>query len=504
MVWSTGSVVDFRAPLNDRQFEILRWIGQGCPEGVMEGHLHKRIAVALQDRRLVKISKKGGSWRAVATDAGRHYIDRGDYPNGFWITPKPPAIPSHPSAVPREGPRSKAPTKRESEDSPSESEVAPALASPPQPAPRAKRLPVTEQLIADVISAGGELRVNTAEDKVNYDQRVAAAIRHGKVPEGKLLVIERGTSWQQRIIRLQEPPEWMTVALTPILVPATLRKPHGLVTALKDDDDLLRLTVQVRGRAFRLIQALTVEAERRGYTVRHDARAGGSRRHHEPAEGLFTVKISGHELGIDLQQQHDRIEHVPTVSELRHAERDSWYRIPSHDDKPSSRLTISVTNGRQYRQSTWSDGTKTQLEECLPQVLQELELRAGFAEEQHLEEERKRAKEQRLWEEAMERAKADFRENHHAKVLKKQLDQWQTVQALDAYLAAMRMKVKTLDDESQKESAQAWLTWAEEYRKKIDPLSVPPTMPKTPEPRSDDLEPFLGGWSAYGPRRGRW
>jgi hypothetical protein len=67
--------------------------------------------------------------------------------------------------------------------------------TPPFPPlePRPKPLPVTEQLIADVIASGGELHIDREKDKANYETRVGAAIRHGKVPEGKLLTVEHGT-----------------------------------------------------------------------------------------------------------------------------------------------------------------------------------------------------------------------------------------------------------------------------------------------------------------------
>lgn len=452
----------------------------------MEGHLYKRIAVALQDRRLVKISKKAGSWHSEATDAGRHYVEHGDYPDGFWIDQKP---------------RSEVSVQRFSkESSRAEASVAPEDA---QRVESPKRLSVTEKLIADVIAAGGELRVGSDEDKTNYDQRVAAAIRHGKVPEGKLLVIEHGRTWGERIIRLQDPPEWMTAVLAPISVPGHLRKPHKIVATLKGDRDLFRATTEVRSRACRLLQALITEAERRGHTVRLADRAGRSQRYDASGEGLFTVRISGHDFGLNLTQQYDRVEHVPTATELRRAERESWYRIPAHDDRPSDRLTISLANGRQYRQSNWSDSAKAQLEELLPQILQELELRAGFAEQQRLEKERKEAELQREWECAMERAEAAFREDHRAKILHKQLSRWQTAEALDAYLIAMRAKAETLTDEAEREAARAWLAWAQDYRRRIDPLSVPLCMPATPKPQLRDLEPFLDGWSPYGPHRGR-
>jgi hypothetical protein len=31
-------------PLNDRQLEVLRWIANGCPDGIMTGHAYKTTA----------------------------------------------------------------------------------------------------------------------------------------------------------------------------------------------------------------------------------------------------------------------------------------------------------------------------------------------------------------------------------------------------------------------------------------------------------------------------
>jgi len=60
--------------LNARQVEVLQWIADGSPDGVIEGHAFKVTAVALQNRRLVTISKKGGIWRADVTESGVHYL----------------------------------------------------------------------------------------------------------------------------------------------------------------------------------------------------------------------------------------------------------------------------------------------------------------------------------------------------------------------------------------------------------------------------------------------
>jgi excisionase family DNA binding protein len=69
--------VDLYGPLNPQQETVLRWISNGYPDGVMEGFTYKTVAVALQNRRLVVVSRRGGVWRAEVTDAGRFYVEHG-------------------------------------------------------------------------------------------------------------------------------------------------------------------------------------------------------------------------------------------------------------------------------------------------------------------------------------------------------------------------------------------------------------------------------------------
>jgi hypothetical protein len=62
--------------INPRQLEVLRWIADGCPDLVMTGFTYKTTAAALRNRRLVKVSKRGG-WHAEITQAGLHYLEHG-------------------------------------------------------------------------------------------------------------------------------------------------------------------------------------------------------------------------------------------------------------------------------------------------------------------------------------------------------------------------------------------------------------------------------------------
>lgn len=57
--------------LNERQQQVLHWVGQGCPDGVWEGTAHKLSCQALHSRGLVKVSRRQGQWSVSLTKAGQ-------------------------------------------------------------------------------------------------------------------------------------------------------------------------------------------------------------------------------------------------------------------------------------------------------------------------------------------------------------------------------------------------------------------------------------------------
>lgn len=79
--------------LNERQLEVLRWIGEGCPERDWESDTYKHSAVALRNRKLATVTGHGPRWTATITEAGRYYLEHGTYPNGHHLASKPPAQP---------------------------------------------------------------------------------------------------------------------------------------------------------------------------------------------------------------------------------------------------------------------------------------------------------------------------------------------------------------------------------------------------------------------------
>lgn len=60
-------------PLDDRQLAVLRWVGDGCPDGPLAVPANKNRAQALANPGLVEVKRGKPGWRAVLTEAGRFY-----------------------------------------------------------------------------------------------------------------------------------------------------------------------------------------------------------------------------------------------------------------------------------------------------------------------------------------------------------------------------------------------------------------------------------------------
>lgn len=67
-------------PLSARQLEVLRWLGDGCPERDWPDDTYKHSARALQSRGLASVGRKHKVWTASITDGGRFYLKHGRYP----------------------------------------------------------------------------------------------------------------------------------------------------------------------------------------------------------------------------------------------------------------------------------------------------------------------------------------------------------------------------------------------------------------------------------------
>jgi hypothetical protein len=474
-----------RQLLTPRQVAVLQWIADGCAEGTWRDEGHKQTARALESRGLAKVRRRDGAWHAVILPDGRHYLDYGDYPSAAKPASAAAAPPASRTRPPELNPQAE-------------------MVSCPRPAgiqPSGlvlAAMPPAEALVAKVQAAGGSLTIDAGNDheKLNrLDAQIRAIRRFGKLPSGLLLRVE-SPRWGKRVLTIESLPDRISGTPHPIQVPAQLRIPHPAVAALRDAD---HLAVQgpPRTRALRLLQALAAAATAQGYRVTAAASAKDPHRLAERAPAHLRFHVRGHDIGLHVIQQDDRTDHLATAKELAEQQRNSWYRIPKYDYAPSQRLKISLSSRFEYQQVSWSDSAKSLLDDKLPQITREMEIRSELADRERLAEEernRQRELEQRR---RTDRATAKLIESNRIDMLNAQVTAWRQARLLDDYLAAMAARIEHLDDPAAVAAGSEWLAWAKAYAARSDPLNGTLDMPADPEPNPAALAPFMERSSSW-------
>jgi hypothetical protein len=92
----------------------------------------------------------------------------------------------------------------------------------------------------------------------------------------------------------------------------------------------------------------------------------------------------------------------------------------------------------------------------------------------------------------MERARGAYAENYRMAVLQRQARDWQMATELTKYVEAMKA--------TRAETDGSWIDWAEGAIERLDPMGERTSLePVVPEPKPDELKPYLGSWNPYGP-----
>jgi len=169
--------------VNPRQLEVLKWIVDGCPNGVMQDFTYKTVTYALRARGLASVSKKGGVWRATATDAGHYYLKNGCYPEPAQSTRIIPAIVRRRAAEAALTPLPK--TERTKPT------------TPPEVAPTAPTLPAREEVPLPRVDVPDQLRrphpavVALRDDKIRFSTTGVARNRALRILQGLITAAER-------------------------------------------------------------------------------------------------------------------------------------------------------------------------------------------------------------------------------------------------------------------------------------------------------------------------
>jgi hypothetical protein len=152
------------------------------------------------------------------------------------------------------------------------------------------------------------------------------------------------------------------------------------------------------------------------------------------------------------------------------------------------RITIEEGYGREGRQAEFGDTKRATLEERLPDVLRELEIRAAEDDWRRQEQRRQDEEKHRRWDQAMDQARHDYREARLAQLLRSQLGNWQLGRELDDYLTELEAAIAAIASRREQEAAAEWLAWARQYRHAINSPSHPPC-PALPLPHQASFSP---------------
>ena len=480
--------------LNEAQEEVLRWIADGCPDGRFVGFGHRTTARALSRRLLVRIAGRGPTWRAEVTPRGQAHI-RGE---------EPPLKSSDVS------------DRSTGKATPDRNDARPA-------AQAGQRLSKTEEFVADLIAAGGALKLplRFGSNGPGARQRAYAAQHSGKLPAGKRITTQ--VVGDQLEIQLVDGVYTPPAELETVLVPDYVPRHHPVARLFRDDKQRHEVSRVQLARTVRVVHVIATEAQARGWKVTYST--GSDREHNQgrsaAGEGHVSLTVDGHPYGVRLRE--DGVLHRGAWEQEVSRYRNSTYwgrgerPTGAYDAGATGQLMLTLLDGRNPwqrsgRQRNWSDRQSWALEERLPHLFREIAESAAIATREDEEARRAaaRAAEQaridaiereRLWHIHMATARHDYEQAVRLQQLEDQAEAWARAQHLRRYCDALAQA-----QDGDRDTAE-WLTWARTAVAVLDPTVTPKQLPAVPDPDHQQLQKFMPlGWSTYGPERrpGRW
>ena len=228
----------------------------------------------------------------------------------------------------------------------------------------------------------------------------------------------------------------------------------------------IRVSRSCLDRALRVMDALCKALEARGYAVEVD----------EEGKYSTSVVVLEERVFFVMEEQTKRTEHTPTPQERLEAKLYSWKKWPEYDHVLSSSLRLRIVDATYLSvRTTWADGSKQRIENCLngfiagvlkvAEAIKRRRFEQAEWEKRRQEDEARRIELQRLqWlDEARQRA------------LEEHAGAWEKVVRIRAYIdRAREAKAVYLPEDAKIETLQQWLEWAAGYANSIDPFRSRP------------------------------
>ncbi|GAT73022.1 hypothetical protein MHM582_1502 [Microbacterium sp. HM58-2] len=438
-------------PLNDDQLAVLRWVGDGRPQGVYEdGYEHRITARALERRGLVKVSGHGRSWTATLTAGGRYYLGHGAY---------------EPEDHHEHGEAGHTPRRR---------------SRPAQPEPTPT---IVDDLLQRLRRNDGALRLDSPSeaDRIGYRQAVEHARASGDLAFEEQLKLT-GTKRGPLIVELVQ----RTVADTPkIAVPNEADPHHSAVRAASNR--LRSVSDEARPRALTLIQGIADECTRRSWSMVFDDEPG------------FAVTIGDDTYRCRLFEEMEKRD-VYTDEDVA-ARKYDWQRVSAtRKNVYSGRLRLEVGQG--YGSAWWADRKRWTLASKLPDYFDTLEEKSSAARERRARVEQAHRDNLAAWEEAVPRARERYVRALNVERAHAQISEWKRANELRAYADAIATHLEGMPEEAEPDSIIEWLAWLRAEAERIDPLADHSELrvDSPTEIRVADLDKHMpNGWTSRRP-----
>lgn len=437
-------------PLSSRQLQVLRWISEGCPDGVWSDFSYKTTAYALSARGLVVVRGKRKQWAATITQEGAFYLAHGYYRGPEHRTAN--------SAVPPHDPGDDI-------------------------------LSLAEQLVAELKSRNGivVVRAPNQTQRARYRRAIYRLSIRGQVPDGFILR-HTGRDAGDLTIRLirAEADEHRPEPPTHVTVPGDVDEVSPEVKALAEAGRLA-ITPEATDRALRILQGIANECAARGWSL--ELQPKDDRR----------LCISTGERAFDLTLTEEMVDQeVPDDEQLKVAKYD-WQRIPLAVTKVGSgRLTLQLEEP--YARKSWSDRRRWTLDDKLGAAFSEMERRVDEAAKQRRRREDNLLRRQLEWDAAVPVAKEAYVDDLNRRRLLDQVAQHAQAQALRDYAHALKAVADAADDSDDAAAIHRWAGWSVDEADRTDPINDVKSLhyeePENLQP--GDYDKFMPkGMSAY-------
>jgi hypothetical protein len=238
--------------------------------------------------------------------------------------------------------------------------------------------------------------------------------------------------------------------------------PSGILTSEAEWCYVIRVSKGTRERAIRILDALFRAFEARGHTMAYDKE-----------KKYAFVQIGAVRETFTLEELLDRKERALTKAQEKDKIKNPWmYSYPEYDKVPSGRLRLKASGGWGIDRTSWTDGTRQRVEECLNRFMAVMAKAAVRDLERQIEWEREELEREERERLAEERRKRKLAEQRRLWALLTESTSWHESQRIREYVEAVKERAAHLGSSAQEDQALGeWIAWALRQAESLDPLA---------------------------------